>query len=47
MPDGSRRDRLEEFIANWRQLGLDGLIAIGGDGSLAILRRLPSRAGFH
>ncbi|MEQ9350222.1 MAG: 6-phosphofructokinase, partial [Alphaproteobacteria bacterium] len=45
MPDGSRRDRSPELIAGWRQLALDGLIAIGGDGSLAILRRLAQQGG--
>lgn len=40
MPDGSRRDRSEEVIEGFRLLGLDALIGIGGDGSMAILRRL-------
>ncbi|MCC7274336.1 MAG: ATP-dependent 6-phosphofructokinase [Alphaproteobacteria bacterium] len=40
MPDGSRCDRSAEVIEGWRMLGLDALIGVGGDGSLAILRRL-------
>jgi 6-phosphofructokinase len=39
-PDGSVKDRSEEVIAAIRLLDLDALIGIGGDGSLAILRRL-------
>lgn len=41
--DGTWRDRSEEVIAGYRQLGLDALIGIGGDGSLAILRRLAQQ----
>ncbi len=40
MPDGSLLDRSEDVIDGYRQLGLDGLIAIGGDGSMRILSRL-------
>ncbi|MGI0493958.1 ATP-dependent 6-phosphofructokinase [Alkalinema pantanalense CENA528] len=40
MPDGSVIDRSEEIIENYRSLNLDGLIGIGGDGSIAILRKL-------
>ena len=40
MPDGSRLDRSDEVIEGYRMLGLDALIGIGGDGSMAILRRL-------
>jgi 6-phosphofructokinase 1 len=45
MPDGSRRDRSAEVIEGVRLLGLDALIGIGGDGSLAILRRLARQGG--
>ncbi len=45
MPDGSVVDRSEEVIAGWRELGLDALIGIGGDGSFAILRRLANQGG--
>ncbi len=43
MPDGSLIDRSEEVIAGYRSLGLDALIAIGGDGSMAILRKLAQQ----
>jgi len=45
MPDGSRKDRAEEIIEGYRELGLDALIAIGGDGSLAIIRKLAQQGG--
>lgn len=40
MPDGTLRDRSAEIAESFKALRLDGLIGIGGDGSLAILRRL-------
>ena len=41
-PDGSWRevDRSDELMANARRLGIDAIITIGGDGSLAIAQRL-------
>jgi ATP-dependent phosphofructokinase / diphosphate-dependent phosphofructokinase len=45
MPDGSLLDRSEEVIEGVRLLGLDALIGIGGDGSLAILRHLAQQGG--
>lgn len=45
MPDGSKKDRSAEIIEGYRMLGLDGLIVIGGDGSLAILQRLCDQGG--
>jgi len=45
MPDGSVRDRSGEVIEAWRELGLDALIGIGGDGSMAILSRLTQQGG--
>jgi len=47
MPDGSRQDRSQEIIDGYKQLGLDALIAIGGDGSLAILRKLAQQGGWN
>jgi 6-phosphofructokinase 1 len=41
--DGSKKDRSEEVIEGYRLLGLDGLIGIGGDGSMAILRHLAQQ----
>ncbi len=44
-PDGSwtERDRSDEVVAAFRRLGLEVLIAIGGDGSLRIARRLQEK----
>ena len=43
MSDGSVQDRSHEIIEGYHSLGLDALIAIGGDGSLAILRKLAQQ----
>jgi len=40
MEDGSVKDRSMEFVEGFRELGLSGLIGIGGDGSMKILNRL-------
>jgi len=45
MPDGSRVNRAAEVIEGFRELDLDALIGIGGDGSQAILRRLAQEGG--
>ena len=45
LADGSRVDRTQEVIDGYRQLGLDALIGIGGDGSQDILRRLAQQGG--
>ena len=42
-PDGATIDRSNEVIANVRELGIDGIIAIGGDGTLKIAQRLCDR----
>ncbi|MGC1306488.1 MAG: ATP-dependent 6-phosphofructokinase [Phormidesmis sp.] len=47
MPDGSLGDRSKEIIEGYYQLGLDALIGIGGDGSLAILRKLAQQGGIN
>jgi 6-phosphofructokinase 1 len=47
MADGSLLDRSEEVIEGYRSLGLDALIAIGGDGSLRILNRLARQGGLN
>lgn len=46
MPNGEKVDRSDEVIEGYRQLGLDALIVIGGDGSFAILRRLAQKGGW-
>lgn len=45
MPDGSRQDRSQAFIDGVRELGLDALVVIGGDGSMRILHRLCRQGG--
>jgi 6-phosphofructokinase 1 len=47
MADGSLRDRSNEIIDGYHLLGLDALIGIGGDGSLAILQRLASQGNLR
>lgn len=42
-PGNNPVDRSDEFIEGYRQVGLDALIGIGGDGSLDILRRLAQK----
>ncbi|WP_374651384.1 ATP-dependent 6-phosphofructokinase [Dongia sp.] len=45
--NGGLADRSAEVIEGVRQLGLDALIGIGGDGSIAILRRLAIQGGIN
>ena len=47
MSDGTLRDRSSEIIEGYKQLDLDALIGIGGDGSLAILRKLAQQGGIN
>ncbi|HAJ60414.1 MAG TPA: 6-phosphofructokinase [Cyanobacteria bacterium UBA8543] len=47
MPDGTLGDRSEDIIAGYHQLGLDALIGIGGDGSLAILRKIAQQGNLN
>ena len=47
LEDGGVEDRAEQVIAGYRELGLDALIGIGGDGSLSILRRLAQQGGLN
>jgi len=44
MPDGRLRDRTPDFAEGVRELGLDALVVIGGDGSMRILSQLCERA---
>jgi len=45
--DGHLVDRSDEVIDGYRQLRLDALIGIGGDGSLKILRDLAAKGGIR
>ncbi len=45
--DGGTVDRSDVIGAGYHELGLDALIGIGGDGSLAILSRLAAQSGWN
>jgi ATP-dependent phosphofructokinase / diphosphate-dependent phosphofructokinase len=45
MPDGSLKNRADEITGNIKKLGIEAIIGIGGDGSMAILRKLMQPAG--
>jgi len=47
MADGTFCDRSAEIVEAYHLLGLDALIGIGGDGSLAILRKLALQGNFN
>ena len=47
MADGQVIDRSGDIIAGYHKLGLSALIAIGGDGSLSILRTLAVKGGWN
>ncbi|MEB3226627.1 MAG: ATP-dependent 6-phosphofructokinase [Synechococcus sp.] len=47
MEDGSLKDRSQEIGAAYHRLGLDALVGIGGDGSLAILQKLAQLGGMN
>jgi phosphofructokinase-like protein len=47
MPDGTIKDRTDEIIQGFKNLGLDAVIGIGGDGSFAILRKLAQQGGIR
>ncbi len=47
MGDGTVQDRSGEVIAGYHLLGLDAVIGIGGDGSLAILRKLAQQGNWN
>ncbi len=47
MPDGTLKDRSGEIIDNFKKIGLEAVITIGGDGSFAILRKLAQQGGIN
>ncbi|HEY9657503.1 MAG TPA: ATP-dependent 6-phosphofructokinase [Allocoleopsis sp.] len=47
MPDGTVCDRSAEIAEGYHLLGLDAIIGIGGDGSMAILRQLAQLGGWN
>ncbi len=40
MPDGTFKDRSLEIVAGYKELGIDALIVIGGDGSMKIIEKI-------
>ena len=42
-PDGSKKDRTDELAAVYKSLNMEGLVVIGGDGSMGILREISKR----
>ncbi|KAM3108411.1 ATP-dependent 6-phosphofructokinase [Phormidesmis sp. 146-33] len=47
MADGELVDRSQEIIDGYHLLGLNAIIGIGGDGSMAILRRLAQQGNMN
>jgi ATP-dependent phosphofructokinase / diphosphate-dependent phosphofructokinase len=47
MADGTLCDRSEDIIQSYHQLGLSAIIGIGGDGSMAILRKLADLGNWN
>ena len=47
MPDGSYKDRTQDIIDGYHELGLEGLIVIGGDGSMSILTEIAKRGNLN
>ena len=47
MKDGSTKDRSGEIIEGFKKLKIDSVIAIGGDGSFAILKKLAEQGGIN
>ena len=45
--DGKKIDQTSTIIEGYHQLGLDGLIIIGGDGSMQILQNLAKKGGLN
>lgn len=45
MPDGSRKDRSQDFVDGYKELGIEALVVIGGDGSMRILNQLCRQGG--
>ena len=45
--NGKKIDQSKQIIEGYRQLGLDGLIIIGGDGSMQILQNLAKKGDLN
>ncbi len=47
MKDGSTRDLSGKIIEGFKELGVESIIGIGGDGSFAILKKLADQGGLN
>ena len=47
MPDGTFKDRTTEIVGGYQELGLDGLIVIGGDGSMKIIKEIADKGNLN
>lgn len=47
MPDGTKTDISYKIIDGFKALGIDSFVGIGGDGSMAILKRLAEQGGIN
>ena len=47
MPDGTFKDRTTEIVGGYHELGLDGLIVIGGDGSMKIIKEIADKGNLN
>jgi len=47
MEDGTKKDRSQEVIDGYHELGLDAMICMGGDGSFAILQKLAAKGDMN
>jgi len=47
MDDGTRKDRSDEVIEGYHQLGLDAMVVMGGDGSFRVLQKLAEKGGMN
>jgi len=47
MSDGTFKDRTPEIIGGYHEMGLDGLIVIGGDGSMKIIKDIADKGNLN
>ncbi len=47
MPDGTFKDRTKEIVGGYHEMGLDGLIVIGGDGSMKIIKEIADKGNLN
>ncbi len=47
IPDGTFKDRTTEIVGGYHELGLDGLIVIGGDGSMKIIKEIADKGNLN